>query len=928
MNSLDDQNTVLFEDEPCLPETVLKGLKTQVQLDLLDIQLSLSQIISEERGVSLEDIQNLLQQTIYNIISVSELFESFTEAELSTISRLAELTARNKGEIVFSEGEQADDLYLIISGRVKVFKSYGNGQFVNLDVLGPGSWFGEMAFLGQNIRSASIKTLQAVGLIRLPYRVLALSFQSNPDFNLGLLKALSERLIQSNLALAHSSSQEEVLKQALTQQSLQMTPTLIGQTQVVTHLMEKLRALGDTTQPVLIQGEPGTELTAAAKYLHTISRGQGSPFLLFTPGQALESFPGPGPAASSRVYEDQHTLEEEQFQRLFGYSPADSPLEEAVRPGLLQIADHGTLVIENLEHLTPQVQHHLAEFIRRGRVLPHGSGAPAYSSVRIAATCHDDPHQLLQQGLLQSRLLNLFYKEVLFLSPLRKRKRDLNLLVDHLIRTSNKLHGTSVQNLEPEAHQRIFSYDWPGNYEELATTIERSVKLAQGATLRSDDLFFGLKPLQGKLSFDLLKCKPIQNIIKNRFYPVLGQSVTAVVLAGLICMGLYGSWTLSNELSLALVWGIWEPLVIVSAFFLARIWCAICPVGGASLIISRGFSLKKDVPLVIRKYGVFLSAAGLMAIFWSQVVWDMYDAARPTAVLLLSITGLGLLSGLLFHKLVWCRYLCPLGALIGLFARSACTEMRSNVHICNHECREHACIESAKHSCPILEAPFTQQSNQNCILCGNCVKTCPNDSPHLNLRVPGYELAVVRYPVGFMNLFVPVLLGCQLFRATSRLDAIPPLAAWSLSWLFWAGLLLFSIATASLFIHISGKRIFGKLLKPDIKKGNLLNYALVPLLLAIELSVQIEFLLLKNFDFLALLGFEYGATWKSLTLSFDPGIIVVYQFLLLAIGALASACLLNAIVKQHQLSQTGLSWKSRWPVVFLAGLFAWLYIAG
>ncbi|MCF8039021.1 MAG: sigma 54-interacting transcriptional regulator, partial [Desulfohalobiaceae bacterium] len=598
------------------------------------------------------------------------------------------------------------------------------------------------------------------------------------------------------------------------------------------------------------------------------------------------------------------------------------------KPGLLQIADEGTLVIENIEHLTRNTQNLLADFIKTGSFLPLNTQTPILSSVRIMATCGENPENLIQKGQLQQELVKLFHEESLFLPPLRKRKKDLRLIVKHLIEKSNDLYGKNVQRLGQEAYQRIVSYDWPGNYEELATTIERGVKLAQGETLLSEDLFFGLKPLKGKLSFDILKLEPAQRIFKSKAYPRLAQAVSGLFLLGLVSLGFFGSRIPAGKFSLALTWGIWEPLVIVSALLLARIWCAACPVGGGCLYISRHFSLKKEVPLFIRRYGLYICAAGLIAIFWSQAAWNMYDSPRATAALVATIAGLGLVSGLIFHKLVWCRYLCPLGALVGLFARSSCTEMRSNVHVCNHECRDHTCLEDAEYNCPMLEAPFTQQSNQNCILCGNCVKACPNGSPNLNLRAPGYELSVVRYPIGFMNLFVPVLLGCQLFRATAQLDI--PILEDSLSriWLLWPGLLCLFLIFAYQYIQISGKRIFGDLIKPDINKGNLLNYALVPLLLGIELSFQLELMLVKNREFLLTLNEHFALIWKSLTFSFDPKIIIFYQLLLLAISSLAAALVLNKIALRHQSFRTGLSWRKRWPIFMLAAIFAWLSIAG
>ncbi|MFW6055171.1 MAG: hypothetical protein ACOC9D_04620 [Thermodesulfobacteriota bacterium] len=124
------------------------------------------------------------------------------------------------------------------------------------------------------------------------------------------------------------------------------------------------------------------------------------------------------------------------------------------------------------------------------------------------------------------------------------------------------------------------------------------------------------------------------------------------------------------------------------------------------------------------------------------------------------------------------------------------------------------------------------------------------------------------------------------------------------------------------------ERIFGDLLKPDINKGNLLNYALVPLHPGIGLSFQLELMLVENREFLLTLNEHFALFWKNLTFSFDPKIIIFYQLLLLAISSLAAALVLNKIALRHQSFRTGLGWRKRWPVFLLAGIFSWLSIAG
>ena len=110
--------------------------------------------------------------------------------------------------------------------------------------------------------------------------------------------------------------------------------------------------------------------------------------------------------------------------------------------------------------------------------------------------------------------------------------------------------------------------------------------------------------------------------------------------------------------------------------------------------------------------------------------------------LLASILGFAILSGVLYERRVWCRYLCPLGRLAATFSGCSVIEWRSNSSICNSTCKTNACYKGTEKvaGCPLYQGPFSLHSNQDCILCGNCVKICENASPAFNLRIPGHEL--------------------------------------------------------------------------------------------------------------------------------------------------------------------------------------------
>jgi NAD-dependent dihydropyrimidine dehydrogenase PreA subunit len=569
----------------------------------------------------------------------------------------------------------------------------------------------------------------------------------------------------------------------------------------------------------------------------------------------------------------------------------------------------------------------VAAFLESGFFQLYESKVERSSSVRIIGTCQHDPQTLIKLGALEERLVSFFAPRPLRIPPLRKRKKDLKQIVDHLIRVGNRRSGKTIQGIDQAAYQRLMAHDWPGNFEELETTIVRAVSLASGDHLTSEDIFFGLKPVQGKWSLNLLQFGPLKQCLQSRLYPGLFQGVTALLFLTILFLAFWGPES-GQKLVLDLTWGVWEPMAVLAALLLGRFWCAICPLRGLVLSVSRRFSLKLEPQPFIRGSGPFLSTAGIALIIWAEITWDLFSSAGGTAVLLLVLTGLGIMSGLVFRKLVWCRHLCPLGALLGLMARCSFTEMRSHHSVCNNDCQDHPCVgRHGDSGCPMLEAPFTLHSNQDCVLCGECVKLCPENSPEFNLRIPGYELGNVRFPTALMNILVPVLLGTQLFRGLVSLKSLDWIESFPGAWaVYLTGLGLCSLLAVGM-ISLAGSQMFGPLIKSDLKKGWLLNYALVPMLFAYELGYHLKALLIEAGWILPELGTLLDVNWDNPAFFFSRGMVDVIQTLLMVIGFAWAALLINQIARHHHASGKGLSKRGLWPMaVFCLVLLAMLII--
>jgi len=466
--------------------------------------------------------------------------------------------------------------------------------------------------------------------------------------------------------------------------------------------------------------------------------------------------------------------------------------------------------------------------------------------------------------------------------------------------------------------------------DELQIVIRRAINLAQGEYLMPEDIFIGIAPPKGKYTINLFQFGRIKTFFKSRFYPVGLQIVTASVFSAIFLMAFMGSQSPNNNVSLLLVWGMWEPLLFISWFVGARIWCSVCPMGAVNDLLNRVGKKKFKVPAFIADYGVYFSALGLGVIIWAEVATDMTYSPMATGFLLLAIASFAILSGIFFERRLWCRYLCPLGTLGAVYSGCSIVEWRSNNSICNSTCKDNNCYkgDTLTHGCPLYQGPFSLHSNQNCILCGRCVKLCPNDSPALNLRIPGHELWASLKPEKVTTIFVPVILGTQIFRGIEHLTFIQQFEAEFLPmWAIYALLLLAATAVSFVYTQISGAFAFGNLKNSSITKGSLFIHAIIPLAFAFEIAYQLNPLLTRFGHFFPTLGRQFGFNWEFLDFAYQAGSIKPWQVLFILLGMAVSIAFLKVLNKNHQ-DERERAYRKRFrnlPILFLGSTYIWIF---
>lgn len=653
------------------------------------------------------------------------------------------------GAHIFRQGEPGDFFCVILAGEVSVqLNGADNGREVTR--LGPGQFVGEMAMLTGAPRSASVLATQSTRLLEIDRPAFDRLTASSPEFSLAFARLLSERVSRVNTDLSSAAETEQACLRLVAEQHAVARRELIGDSPSLKRLRARARELA-SARLVVITGPPGTETGALAWEVHRAGPNPDGPFLVMD-AQSV--------TLSGRPPADELELELAQACTLLGMRPDSLFLSGVSRLGLLKAAHGGTLVIENADALAQVMEVHLIEFVRTGRYQQMADERVCQSNVRIILTA--------ERMKPESTLAAMAKDSTLALPALKNRKQDLLPLIEHMARDHGRRHGKNLTGIDPEVHARLMAYDWPGNTAELEVVVRRAASLAQSECLTSDDVFLSASPSS---SGDVFNMFSLTDPKRWAFASLrLGATLAgSAVFIFLLWQGWLGAAAAYGSTALALTWVFWEPSIILGSFVAARMWCAVCPIGAATGLMSR-WGLQRKVPGWLRDRGAWIPAAGVAAILWAQAAFAMESSIRATAALIWAILLPALAVGFWFKRRTWCRYVCPLGQLIGAVSTCSATELRGNPGVCGTHCRDHRCFVGTKDAsgCPVFEGPFAIRSNTHCVVCFECVQACENSSPAWNLRLPGAELWTATKPFTELAILVPAIMGAQIFRAVAH----------------------------------------------------------------------------------------------------------------------------------------------------------------
>ncbi len=636
-------------------------------------------------------------------------------------------------------------LYIIKKGHVQAIEINVEGAEIILADYYPADYFGEMSLLTGEPSGVSTKAVEDTEVLVLYKMHFDEVLRDNPGINRHFITILSQRIRKVNEQVEEAKDKEIAFNRFLRQEQQFRYSRPVGSSKKMRSVMDLVRKASTNSHPVLIRGEQGTGKELMARTIHYQGERKEEPFIAIN----CES------------------LEREAWgSELVGHEKGTFATATARRLGYLELADKGTLLLKNVDRLPYDTQRLLADFMERKQFQRLGGGETLSANVRVIATTELDLAEMAKRGTFFTGLLDQLAGNDIEIPPLRERKRDIPELVEHFTQKSARQMKKAVPCLSTDAMNLFLTYHYPGNVGELEEMVQRAVVLTDGDTISPDQVYLGLPSVEGRGKYNLLRSKLVWGYFQSRVYPHLVRAFTIVVFGFIYYSLFFGPRGSGENIGNILVLSVWWPSLFLLSFFSARSWCAICPIGAVSGFVQRFFSLQRKLPQILKRTELWIPAFFFVLILWVEKVARAREFPLPTGFVLLSITLGAIIFSFIFERKVWCRYICALGNMCGIYAMASILEVRANTNVCINECTTHECFKGGKtYGCPMFRHPLFLEDNQSCRVCTYCFQNCPYRSVQLNLRPPGQEIWTQMKPVkggAFFSLLLASLLIVEI----------------------------------------------------------------------------------------------------------------------------------------------------------------------
>lgn len=680
-------------------------------------------------------------------LETETILGSLSSEVLKAIAAAIEVEQFDENHQLILEDTPAEALYILRHGKLESYRSNATGSAQPASSLLPGSVIHLQELLVDQPAQQTVVTLSDCELWVIPATQFRQLMEQFPEITQTFSRQLAQELAQVSAQLAFEQERQVTLRPYLVPKAKR---GVVGRSRYAVRLRQQIKKAAEDRRPVMIFGEPGLEKDNAAALIHFGSPQRREPVI------KLEA---------SRL----QTSGAELFGRAGG------------KPGLIESLGTGTLILNNVQELPSELLEPLAELLKTGQYTPISRDEATVPEPQI---CEARVVMIAEQAL---STLKRCATHVIKVPPLRVRKADLGAQVEYYISLTCRAKNLPKPKITPEALRSLQSYDFPNNLRELQSIVERAVVQANGASELTEEVFWSEQTKKKQLRFNLLNAYPsLRRFLRSSWWPdrlnygfILGFYTLVVLLL------FVGPQHRSDNFALNMFWAWWWPLILVGFPFVGRVWCAVCPFmiyGEVTQKLSQWL-----VPRPLKHWprqqaerwgGWFLFGLFALIYLWEEL-WDLEDTAYLSACLLLLITAGAMIFSAIFERRFWCRYLCPIGGMNGLFAKLSMIELRAQQGTCSAECTTYQCYKGGPQKgegmetggCPVYSHPAQMQDNRDCVLCMTCLKACPHRSVELNLRPPGIELWTTHLPRPYEVALLLLLLGGVFLHRLPELES-------------------------------------------------------------------------------------------------------------------------------------------------------------
>lgn len=244
---------------------------------------------------------------------------------------------------------------------------------------------------------------------------------------------------------------------------------IIGQSAVMKEIFELIPKVAQSDSSVLILGKTGTGKELIAKAIHSKSKQANRPFVAINCGAMPDTL-----------------LESE----LFGYQKGAFTGATHSRKGILEVVSGGTLFLDEVGEISPKMQVDLLRVLEEKKMTRLGDREPIDLDFRLISSTSRDLEREVSEGKFREDFYYRINVIMIHVSPLKERKEDIPLLVQHFLDKYSHETTKKVNHISRDALDLLKAYDWPGNVRELENAIERAVVLSKSRTLASEDFSF------------------------------------------------------------------------------------------------------------------------------------------------------------------------------------------------------------------------------------------------------------------------------------------------------------------------------------------------------------------------------------------------------------------------------------------------------